>query len=89
MTFLWMVIIGSIVGAVSKALMHGRDAARLIALGIAGSLIAGGIRYAENEPVDLALSLMGSVTLLTLYRLTATTRYIERTSEAHDLRRAA
>jgi uncharacterized membrane protein YeaQ/YmgE (transglycosylase-associated protein family) len=89
MSFLWMIIIGSIVGAAFKALMPGRNGAGLIALGIGDSAIAGGLQYGENQPINLVASLVGSIVLIAVYRLSASARKMERAAEQHDFRKAA
>jgi len=89
MSFLWMIMIGSIAGAVSKALMPGRDVARLIALGIGGAVIAGGVQYGENRPLDFVACLVGSIVLIAVYRLSASGRNVETVVEHHDFRKAA
>lgn len=77
MSFLWMIIIGLIVGAVAKLLMPGKDPGGMfitIIIGILGALIAGFLGrnlgwYQEGEPVGFLASVIGSVILLALYRM--------------------
>jgi uncharacterized membrane protein YeaQ/YmgE (transglycosylase-associated protein family) len=92
MSFLWMIVVGLIVGAIAKLLMPGRDPGGFIItilLGIGGSLLAGFLGralgwYGEGEPVGFIASVIGAVLLLAIYRL-----IIGRTSGRGDFRRAA
>lgn len=76
MAFLWMLLIGLVVGALAKFVMPGRDPGGIIVtmlLGIAGALIAGFIGralgwYAEGEPAGFIASVVGAVILLAIYR---------------------
>lgn len=76
MSFLWMIVVGLVVGAIAKFLMPGRDpggALITILLGIAGSVIAGLIGrsvgwYAEGEPAGFVASIVGAILLLAVYR---------------------
>ena len=77
--FSWigMLIIGLIVGAIAKFLTPGRDPAGCLvtmALGIAGSVVAGWIGrslgwYNEGEPVGFIASVVGAILILLLYRV--------------------
>jgi uncharacterized membrane protein YeaQ/YmgE (transglycosylase-associated protein family) len=77
MSFLYLVLIGLLVGIVAKFLVPGRDPGGFIItilLGIGGSLLAGYIGrsagwYAEGEPVGFLAALIGAIILLLLYRL--------------------
>lgn len=77
MEFLWMLIIGLVVGFVAKALTPGKDPGGClitILLGIAGSFTAGYLGramnwYREGEPVGFIASVVGAVLLLLIYRL--------------------
>jgi len=77
MEFLWMLIIGLIVGFIAKALTPGKDPGGCLItmlLGIAGSFTAGFLGrsmnwYREGEPVGFLASVVGAVLLLLLYRL--------------------
>jgi uncharacterized membrane protein YeaQ/YmgE (transglycosylase-associated protein family) len=77
MGFLWMLIIGLIVGAIAKFVMPGRDPGGFIVtilIGIVGALVAGFLGralgwYAEGEPAGFIASVMGAILLLVLYRL--------------------
>ena len=78
MEFLWMLIIGLIVGAVAKLLMPGKDPGGILItmlIGIVGALIAGYLGgalgwYGKGEPAGFIASVLGAVLLLFLYRLT-------------------
>ncbi len=77
MEFLWMLIIGLIVGAVAKFLMPGKDPGGLIitmVLGIAGSFVAGFLGravgwYQTGDPAGFIASVIGAIVLLLIYRL--------------------
>jgi uncharacterized membrane protein YeaQ/YmgE (transglycosylase-associated protein family) len=92
MTFLWMIVVGLIVGAVAKLLMPGRDPGGFIVtilLGIGGSVLAGLLGravgwYNQGEPVGFIASVIGAVLLLAIYRL-----IVGRSSGRGDFRRAA
>lgn len=76
MAFLWMLIVGLVVGAIAKLFMPGRDPGGVIItmlIGIAGSLIAGFLGraigwYREGEPAGFIASILGAVLLLVIYR---------------------
>jgi uncharacterized membrane protein YeaQ/YmgE (transglycosylase-associated protein family) len=77
MNFLWMLIIGLIVGAIAKFLMPGKDPGGFIVtilIGIVGALIAGWVGgalgwYAQGEPAGFIASVLGAILLLVIYRL--------------------
>ena len=77
MGFIWMLIIGLIVGAIAKFLMPGKDPGGFIVtilIGIVGALIAGFLGralgwYAEGEPAGWIASVVGAILLLVVYRL--------------------
>jgi uncharacterized membrane protein YeaQ/YmgE (transglycosylase-associated protein family) len=77
MEFLWMLIIGLIVGALAKLVMPGRDPGGVIVttlIGVAGSMLAGLIGrsagwYAHGEPAGFIASIVGAVLLLAIYRM--------------------
>lgn len=77
MSYLWMIIIGLIVGALAKLIMPGRDPGGIlitIVIGIIGSFIAGFLGrslgwYNEGEPVGFIASVIGAIILLFLYRM--------------------
>jgi uncharacterized membrane protein YeaQ/YmgE (transglycosylase-associated protein family) len=77
MTFLWMLIIGLIVGAVAKFLTPGRDPGGCLVtmlLGVVGAMLAGFLGrsagwYGEGEPVGFIASVLGAVLVLLIYRV--------------------
>ncbi len=77
MSFLWMLLIGLIVGAIAKFLMPGRDPGGFIVtilIGIVGALIAGFLGrtlgwYTEGQPAGFLASVVGAILLLMVYRL--------------------
>jgi len=92
MSFLWMIVVGLIVGALAKLIMPGRDPGGIIVtilLGIGGSVIAGLIGralgwYTEGEPVGFIASVVGAIIILAIYRM-----IIGRTAGGGGIRRAA
>ena len=76
MSFLWMLIVGLVVGAIAKLFMPGRDPGGIIVtmlIGIAGALVAGYLGravgwYSEGQPAGFIGSILGSVLLLAIYR---------------------
>ena len=76
MSFLWMLIVGLVVGAIAKLFMPGRDPGGVIVtmlIGIAGSIIAGFIGraagwYTEGQSAGFIASIVGAVLLLAIYR---------------------
>jgi uncharacterized membrane protein YeaQ/YmgE (transglycosylase-associated protein family) len=76
MSFLWMLIVGLVVGAIAKLFMPGRDPGGAIVtmlIGIAGSVIAGFIGraagwYTEGQSAGFIASIVGAVLLLVIYR---------------------
>jgi uncharacterized membrane protein YeaQ/YmgE (transglycosylase-associated protein family) len=77
MHFIWMLIIGLIVGALAKLILPGRDPGGIIVtmlIGIAGSLLAGFIGrllgfYAPGQSAGFIASVIGAIILLLIYRL--------------------
>ena len=85
MSFLWMLLIGLVVGALAKLVMPGKDPGGIlitILLGIAGSLIAGFIGSSlgyyrtgydgygtYREAPGIIASVIGAVLVLLVYRL--------------------
>ncbi len=75
--WLWMAIIGLIIGAIAKFLMPGKDPGGFIItmlLGIAGSLLAGWLGravgwYHEGEAAGFIASVIGAIILLAIYRM--------------------
>jgi len=76
-TFLWMLFIGLIVGALAKLIMPGRDPGGIFVtmlLGIAGALAAGLLGrviglYGPGQRAGFIMSTLGAILLLALYRL--------------------
>jgi len=77
MSYIWMAIIGLIVGALAKFIMPGKDPGGIIItmlLGIAGAFVGGLIgralgMYQSGEATGFIMSLIGAIILLVLYRL--------------------
>ena len=76
MSFLWMLIVGLVVGAIAKLFMPGRDPGGVIVtmlIGVAGALVAGFLGravgwYSEGQPAGFIASILGSILLLAIYR---------------------
>ena len=77
MHYLWIAIIGLVVGALAKLIMPGKDPGGIIVtmiLGIAGSFLgtfvgrAVGL-YQTEQSAGFIMSLLGAIILLALYRL--------------------
>ena len=76
MSFLWMLLVGLVVGALAKLLMPGRDPGGIIVtmlLGVAGALVAGFLGrsvgwYGEGEAAGFFAAFLGAVILLAIYR---------------------
>lgn len=77
MEFLWMLIVGLIVGALAKLIMPGDDPGGIIVtmlLGVAGALVAGWLGravgfYGEGDAgPGIIASIIGAILLLGLYR---------------------
>jgi len=92
MHYIWMLIVGLVVGALAKLIMPGKDPGGIIVtmlLGVAGSFIAGLIGravgwYAEGQNAGFITSVLGAILLLAIYRL-----IIGRTGGGGQIRRAA
>ena len=77
MQYLWMIVIGLIVGALAKLIMPGKDPGGIILtilLGIAGSFVGSFIGralglYQSGQAAGFFMSLVGAIILLVLYRL--------------------
>ena len=77
MQFLWMLIIGLIIGALAKLIMPGKDPGGIIVtmlIGIVGALLAGFLGralgwYHEGEAAGFIASVIGAILLLIIYRL--------------------
>lgn len=75
MHFIWMLIIGLVVGALAKLIVPGRDPGGIIVtmlIGVAGSFIAGLIGravgwYAPGQAAGFFASIVGAVVLLLIY----------------------
>jgi uncharacterized membrane protein YeaQ/YmgE (transglycosylase-associated protein family) len=77
MQYVWMAIIGLIVGALAKLIMPGKDPGGIIVtmlLGIAGAFVGTFIGralglYQAGQAAGFLMSLVGAILLLVLYRL--------------------
>jgi len=77
LTFIWMMFIGLIVGALAKLIMPGKDPGGILVtmlLGIGGALVAGVVGrliglYAPGQRAGFIISTLGAIMLLALYRL--------------------
>jgi uncharacterized membrane protein YeaQ/YmgE (transglycosylase-associated protein family) len=76
LAFIWMLLIGLVVGALAKLVMPGKDPGGIVAtmlLGVAGALVAGFIGrmlglYAPGQRAGWIMSVLGAILLLALYR---------------------
>jgi uncharacterized membrane protein YeaQ/YmgE (transglycosylase-associated protein family) len=76
-SFIWIIVVGLIIGAIAKLLVPGRDPGGCIItilLGIAGAVIASYLGqaigwYRPGEPAGFIAAVIGAVLLLLLYRL--------------------
>lgn len=74
--WLWVVLIGLVIGALAKLIMPGKDPGGVIVtvlLGVVGSLVATGLGravgwYAEGESAGFIMSVIGAIVLLAIYR---------------------
>ena len=89
MSFLSMIVVGIVAGAVATILMPGRPKGGLFVLGISGAILAGGMQYAERQPLTIVGSLIGAVVLLVLYGATATKERAQKTEDRDEFRKAA
>lgn len=77
MHYIWVAIIGVIVGALAKLIMPGKDPGGIIItmiLGIAGSFLGTFIgralgMYSQGEAAGFIMSLIGAIILLAIYRM--------------------
>lgn len=77
MSFLWMLLIGLVVGAIAKFLTPGRDPQGCLVtmlLGVVGAMLAGFLGrsagwYAEGKPVGFLASVVGAILVLLVFRL--------------------
>jgi uncharacterized membrane protein YeaQ/YmgE (transglycosylase-associated protein family) len=75
--WLWVILIGLLIGAIAKLAMPGKDPGGIIVtmlLGIAGSIVATWLGrvvglYQEGQSAGFIMSLAGAVLLLALYRI--------------------
>jgi uncharacterized membrane protein YeaQ/YmgE (transglycosylase-associated protein family) len=75
--YIWVAIIGVIVGALAKLIMPGKDPGGIIItmiLGIAGSFLGTFIgralgMYSQGEAAGFIMSLIGAIILLAIYRM--------------------
>ena len=75
MRWLWVILIGLIVGAIAKLIMPGKDPGGFIItilLGIAGSLVGTWIGravgwYREGQSAGFIMSVIGALILLAIY----------------------
>jgi len=83
MAFIWMIIVGFIVGVLAKWIMPGHDPGGTfvtIILGIAGSIVGGVFGraigwYAEGQSAGFIVSIIGAIILLSLYRAITGSRH--------------
>jgi uncharacterized membrane protein YeaQ/YmgE (transglycosylase-associated protein family) len=77
MQYVWMAIIGLVVGALAKFIMPGKDPGGIIItmlLGIAGAFVGTFVgralgMYQPGQAAGFIMSLIGAILLLVLYRL--------------------
>jgi uncharacterized membrane protein YeaQ/YmgE (transglycosylase-associated protein family) len=77
MHYIWVAIIGIVVGALAKLIMPGKDPGGIfitMILGIAGSFLATFIgrafgMYQEGGSAGFIMSLIGAIILLAIYRM--------------------
>src|SRR4051794_23104177 len=76
MQFVYMLIIGLVVGAIAKLLTPGKDPGGCLitmALGVVGAMVAGFLGravgwYHEGEPAGFIASVIGAIIVLLIYR---------------------
>lgn len=74
--WLWVVLIGLVIGAVAKLIMPGKDPGGFIVtalLGIVGSVVATVLGravgwYGEGQSAGFIMSVIGAIVLLAIYR---------------------
>lgn len=77
MSFIWMLIIGLVVGAIAKAIMPGRDPGGIfitMLLGVVGAMLAGFLGrtagwYNDGEPAGFIAAVVGAILVLVIYRM--------------------
>ena len=82
MSWLWLILIGFVVGLIARALKPGNDKMGIIMttlIGVAGSLGAGWLGremgwYGANEPAGFIASVIGAIVLLLIYGLIVRSR---------------
>ncbi|CAN5628962.1 GlsB/YeaQ/YmgE family stress response membrane protein [soil metagenome] len=82
--FIWMLLIGLVVGAIAKLIMPGKDPGGIIVtilIGIVGALVAGFLGralgwYSEGDPVGFIASVIGAILLLLVYRMVVGNRRV-------------
>ncbi|MGE5056151.1 MAG: GlsB/YeaQ/YmgE family stress response membrane protein [Acidobacteriota bacterium] len=75
--WLWVALIGLVIGAIAKLIMPGKDPGGFIItglLGIAGSLVATWIGravgwYSEGQSAGFIMSILGAIVLLAIYHV--------------------
>ena len=75
--WLWVVLIGLVIGALAKLIMPGKDPGGFIVtalLGIAGSLVATWLGraiglYQEGQSAGFIMSVIGAIVLLAIYHM--------------------
>lgn len=82
MAFLWMLIVGLVVGAIAKLLMPGKDPGGIIVtmlIGVAGAMIAGFIGRSlggyQTQGPGIIASVLGAMLLLFAYRMVVGRRH--------------
>jgi uncharacterized membrane protein YeaQ/YmgE (transglycosylase-associated protein family) len=87
MNWLWVIVIGVVVGALAKLLMPGKDPGGFIVttlLGVAGSVVATMLGraigwYQEGQSAGFIMSVIGAVLLLAIYHAVIRRRSVIRT----------
>lgn len=81
MEFLWMIIIGGIVGAIAKLIMPGRDPGGIIVTiilgilgGIVGGFLFGLLGLGDDGLIGLIGAVLGAILLLWIYRMVVSRR---------------
>jgi len=77
MHYLWMALVGLIVGALAKLIVPGKDPGGIVItmlLGIAGALVAGFLGravglYQPGQSAGFLMSLAGAIVLLLIYHV--------------------
>jgi uncharacterized membrane protein YeaQ/YmgE (transglycosylase-associated protein family) len=77
MHYIWMLIVGLVVGALAKLIMPGKDPGGIIVtmlLGVAGAFIAGIIGravgwYGAGQNAGFFASVLGAILILAIYRI--------------------